>query len=115
MGRTATDEDATAVEVLVATTVAVLVLVGLELAGATTAEEVARMEVEVARTEVEVARTEVEVARTEVAGTAVCEMVAQMADPTAEAAMSKKQVSSCYNVKSHGLLVECDAPWSLLY
>jgi len=71
----AADEDATAVEVLVATTVAVDVEDGM------TEVEVARTEV--ARTEVEVARTEVEEAR------AVWGTVAQMAEPTEEAAVSE--------------------------
>lgn len=91
VGRVATEEDATAVEVLVATTVAVVVLVGLELAGAT-AEEVARTEVEVARTEVEVARTEVDDGSSEVAGRAVWETVAQMLEPTTEAAIIWRQL-----------------------
>jgi len=97
VGRTATEEDATAVEVLVATTVAVLVLVGLELAEATTAEEVARTEVEVARTEVDVARTEVD-GSSEVDGRAVWETVAQMLEPTTEAAMLRRWISIQFSV-----------------
>ena len=85
----ATDEDATAVLVLVlvATTVAV--------------------EVEEASTEVEVARTEVEVARTEVAeARAVWGTVAQMAEPTTDAAVLSREISFCYSINGRSTTVK---------